>query len=70
MNSFSRMEVINTIADQGLVPIFYHSDVEISKKVLESCANGNSRILEFTYWGQYAFYKFTELSFQCKKLSQ
>lgn len=69
MNSFSRMEVINTIADQGLVPIFYHSDVEISKKVLESCANGNSRILEFTYWGQDAFDTFRELSLHCKKVA-
>jgi 2-dehydro-3-deoxyphosphogluconate aldolase / (4S)-4-hydroxy-2-oxoglutarate aldolase len=67
MNAFSRLEVINTIVDQGLVPIFYHSDVNISKKVLESCANGNSKILEFTYWGQDAFETFKELSLHSRK---
>jgi 2-dehydro-3-deoxyphosphogluconate aldolase / (4S)-4-hydroxy-2-oxoglutarate aldolase len=69
MNSFSRLEVINTIEDQGLVPIFYHSDVDLSKKVLESCAKGNSRILEFTYWGKDAFDTFKELSLYCKKVA-
>ena len=67
MNTFSRLEVINTIIDQGLIPIFYHSDVNISKKVLESCANGNSRLLEFTYWGRDAFDTFKELVLHCKK---
>lgn len=67
MNTFSRLEVINTIVDQGLVPIFYHSDVDISKKVMESCANGNSKILEFTYWGRDAFDTFKELALYCKK---
>lgn len=67
MNAFSRLEVINTIVEQGLVPIFYHSDVNISKKVLESCAHGNSRLMEFTYWGRDAFDTFKELSLHCRK---
>ncbi len=67
MNTFSRLEVINTIVDQGLIPIFYHSDIDISKKILKSIANGNSRMMEFTYWGKDAFDSFKELCLYSKE---
>jgi 2-dehydro-3-deoxyphosphogluconate aldolase/(4S)-4-hydroxy-2-oxoglutarate aldolase len=48
--------------DSGLVSLFYHSDVEVSKKVAEACAAGGARILEFTNRGDFAFEVFKGLS--------
>ena len=47
---------------QGLVPLFYHPDVEIGKQVLKACYEGGSRLLEFTNRGIFAHEVFTELS--------
>lgn len=46
----------------GLVPLFYHSDLEISKSVLKSCYDGGARVLEFTNRGDYAHEIFRELN--------
>ena len=45
----------------GLVPLFYNSDLEISKKVITSCYNGGARLLEFTARGDFAHEIFGEL---------
>jgi len=34
MAKFSRLEVLNTIMETGLIPVFYHQDVEVAKKSL------------------------------------
>jgi len=62
MARFSRLEVLNTIVETGLVPVFYHSDVAIVKKVAEAVAAGGARVLEFTNRGDFAPLVFTELS--------
>ena len=33
MARFSRLEVLNTIVETGLIPLFYHSDVAVAKKI-------------------------------------
>ncbi len=38
----------------GLVPLFFHSDVELGKKVLKACYDGGARLLEFTSRGDFA----------------
>jgi len=48
--------------ETGLVPLFYHSDLEICKKVLSACYNGGARLLEFTNRGDYAHEVFGELN--------
>jgi 2-dehydro-3-deoxyphosphogluconate aldolase/(4S)-4-hydroxy-2-oxoglutarate aldolase len=46
----------------GLVPLFYHSDVEVSKKVLKACYDGGARLMEFTARGDFAHEVFGELN--------
>ena len=62
MARFTRMQVLNAILDDGLVPVFYHADVEVAKKVAEACATGGSRVFEFTNRGDFAPEVFKELS--------
>lgn len=62
MARFSRLEVLNTIIETGLVPVFYHADVEAAKKIAEAVAAGGARVLEFTNRGDFAPLVFTELS--------
>jgi len=50
------------MARQGMVPLFYHSDAELGKKVLRACYEGGGRLLEFTNRGDFAHEVFRELS--------
>lgn len=45
-----------------MVPLFYHPDVELGKKVLKACYDGGARLLEFTARGDFAFEVFSELN--------
>ncbi len=62
MARFSRLEVLNSIVETGLVPVFYHGDVEVAIKVAEAVAARGCRVLEFTNRGDFAPHVFTELS--------
>lgn len=46
----------------GLVPLFYNSDLELSKKVIQACYDGGARLLEFTARGDFAHEVFGELN--------
>ena len=50
------------MVDTGLVPVFYHGDVEIAKKIVEACAAGGARCIEFTNRGDFAPFVFKELA--------
>jgi len=62
MAKYSRLEVAQTMIDTGLVPLFYHDDIEVSKKVLKACYDGGARLLEFTNRGDFAHEVFGELN--------
>jgi 2-dehydro-3-deoxyphosphogluconate aldolase/(4S)-4-hydroxy-2-oxoglutarate aldolase len=62
MARFTKMQVLNAILADGLVPVFYHADVEVVKRVAEACAAGGSRLFEFTNRGDFAPEVFKELS--------
>ncbi|MDX1639484.1 MAG: bifunctional 4-hydroxy-2-oxoglutarate aldolase/2-dehydro-3-deoxy-phosphogluconate aldolase [Balneolaceae bacterium] len=62
MARFSRIHVASTMKSNGLVPLFYHDDVELSKNVLKACYRGGARLLEFTNRGDYAHEIFGELN--------
>lgn len=57
-----RIKVAQLMEQQGLVPLFYHPDVEIGKQVLKACYKGGARLLEFTNRGVFAHEVFSELS--------
>lgn len=62
MAKYSRIEVTLTMENTGMVPLFYHPDVELGKKVLKACYEGGARLMEFTARGDFAFESFLELS--------
>ena len=67
MARFSRIEVIRVMEQTGLVPLFYHTDIELGKKVLRACYTGGARLMEFTNRGDYAHEVFSELNKFCEK---
>lgn len=46
----------------GIIPVFYHKDIEVCKKVLKACYDGGLRVFEFTNRGDYAHEVFGELN--------
>lgn len=62
MAQFTRIEVAGTMQNTGLVPLFYHPDLETSKKVLKACYDGGARLMEFTARGDFAHEVFGELT--------
>ena len=62
MAQYTRIEVAGIMKDTGLVPLFYHPDLETSKKVLKACYDGGARLMEFTARGDFAHEVFGELT--------
>ncbi|WP_297692877.1 bifunctional 4-hydroxy-2-oxoglutarate aldolase/2-dehydro-3-deoxy-phosphogluconate aldolase [uncultured Eudoraea sp.] len=62
MAQYSRIEVASVMKETGMVPLFYHPNVELGKKVLRACYDGGARLMEFTARGDYAFEVFSELN--------
>ena len=62
MASFTRIEVVQEMKKAGIVPVFYHKDLEVSKNILKACYDGGARVFEFTNRGDYAHLIFEELN--------
>ena len=62
MANYSRLQVLNTMQATGMVPLFYHPDLELGKKVLKACYDGGARLMEFTARGDFAFEVFSGLN--------
>jgi 2-dehydro-3-deoxyphosphogluconate aldolase/(4S)-4-hydroxy-2-oxoglutarate aldolase len=62
MAQFSRLEVAQAMKDTGMIPLFFHNDIELSKNVLKACYNGGARLMEFTARGDFAHEVFGELT--------
>jgi len=62
MAQYTRMEVAQVMAESGMVPLFFNSDIVLSKKVLKACYDGGGRLLEFTARGDFAHEVFGELT--------
>jgi len=62
MAKYTRLEVAAVMKETGLVPLFYHTDVTLAKKVLKACYDGGARLMEFTSRGDFAFEIFGELN--------
>lgn len=65
MARFTRIQVANKMAEQGMVPLFYNGNIELSKKIIAACYRGGARLLEFTNRGDYAHEVFGELNKYC-----
>ena len=62
MSRFSRIEVVLKMKETGLVPVFYHKNPEVCKKVVKACYDGGVRVFEFTNRGDFATLVFAELN--------
>ena len=61
MAKFDKVAVLQKIGATGMVPVFYHKDVEVAKKVVKACYEGGVRAFEFTNRGDFAHEIFGEL---------
>lgn len=57
-----RMAVLTALMDQGVIPVFYHPDVEVCKAVIQACADGGAPCIEFTNRGDFASHVFYEVT--------
>lgn len=48
--------------ETGIIPVFYHANIDVCKSVVEACYNGGVRVFEFTNRGDYAHEIFGELN--------
>lgn len=62
MATKDRMAVLSAMMDQGVIPVFYHPDVEVCSNVIQACANGGAKCIEFTNRGDFAASVFLDLA--------
>jgi 2-dehydro-3-deoxyphosphogluconate aldolase / (4S)-4-hydroxy-2-oxoglutarate aldolase len=62
MARFSRITVTQKMGETGVVPVFYHKDLEVCKKVVKACYEGGIRVFEFTNRGDFAHEIFSDLN--------
>ncbi len=62
MARFTRIQVALKMAEEGMIPVFFHRDPEIGKKVVEACYKGGIRLFEFTNRGDYAHVAFEQIN--------
>lgn len=60
MARFDKMAVMAKIQAAPMVPVFYHKDAEVAKKVIKACYDGGVRAFEFTNRGDFAQEVFAE----------
>lgn len=58
----SRLKVLTTMIETGVVPLFYHDDPDVAAKLILACLEGGVRCIEFTNRGDGAHLVFAELA--------
>jgi 2-dehydro-3-deoxyphosphogluconate aldolase/(4S)-4-hydroxy-2-oxoglutarate aldolase len=61
MARFDRLTVLNAMLETGMVPVFYNGDLDVAKRIVAACAEGGTKLVEFTNRGDRAWNIFTEL---------
>lgn len=61
MARFSRIEVAIKMKETGVVPVFYHNNIDVCKAVVKACYEGGIRVFEFTNRGDFAHEVFGDL---------
>lgn len=57
-----RMTVLAAMMEQGVIPVFYHPEVEVCINVIQACANGGAKCIEFTNRGDFASHVFLDVT--------
>lgn len=61
MARFTKIQTLTSFKNSGIVPVFYHSDIEVAKEVLSACYKGGIRTFEFTNRDDFAQDIFAQL---------
>jgi 2-dehydro-3-deoxyphosphogluconate aldolase/(4S)-4-hydroxy-2-oxoglutarate aldolase len=56
------MITLAAMMEQGVIPVFYHPDVEVCINVIQACANGGAKCIEFTNRGDFASHVFLDVT--------
>lgn len=62
MAAKDRLTVLTAMMEQGVIPVFYHPDVEVCTNVIQACANGGAKCIEFTNRGDFASHVFLDVT--------
>lgn len=54
MAKYNKMQVLATMEQTGIVPVFYNADPDVSRQVLKACYDGGIRAFEFANRGDFA----------------
>jgi 2-dehydro-3-deoxyphosphogluconate aldolase/(4S)-4-hydroxy-2-oxoglutarate aldolase len=57
-----RLAVLTALESQGVAPVFYHADPEVSLAVIRACARGGAKAIEFTNRGDFAIDLFGDIA--------
>lgn len=57
-----RLHTLSAMIGQGVIPVFYHPDVDVCISVIQACADGGAKCIEFTNRGDFADEVFLEVS--------
>ena len=61
MAKYDKLQVLAQMEETPIVPVFYHADAEVAKKVLKACYDGGVRVFEFANRGDFAQEVFGEV---------
>lgn len=62
MARFTRIEVALKMSECGIIPVFYHPDIQVCKEVMRVAYTAGARVFEFTNRGDFAQELFGELN--------
>ena len=61
MANFSNDAIQGAMKSSGMIPVFFHADIEVAKAVVDASYKGGVRVFELTNRGENAFQVFTAL---------
>ena len=67
MPPHSRLHAAHLMSTTGMVPLFYHPDLDTATAIARACYDGGARLLEFTHRGDFAHEVFGELRKVCRE---
>jgi 2-dehydro-3-deoxyphosphogluconate aldolase/(4S)-4-hydroxy-2-oxoglutarate aldolase len=67
MARFSRLLVLNTMVETGLVTVLHHGDVATAEAIVHAVIAGGARLIEFTNRGDHAVEVFSSLERLCRE---
>jgi len=56
-----RLQTLDAMIDQGVIPVFHHPDTDVCIEVIQACADGGAKCIEFTNRGDFASSTFLEV---------